>query len=446
MAVPLAEQLLAPLLRWPGVNRYLVAFSGGLDSTVLLHALTTLAQTRPWFTVQAIHVHHGLHPEAADWQRHCSAFCESLGVSLQAFFATVDQRSPEGLEAAARLARYRVLAHCMQANDALLMAHHANDQWETLLMRLHRGAGLRGLAGIPASRRLGPGWLLRPFLDLPRTALVTYAQAHRLEFIEDSGNADLRFDRGFLRSRIVPGLEERWPAAAVSAARSAAHLRTAAKLLDEVAGEDLCRIAQGGPGLDLAQLLGLSPRRRDNLLRYWIADSGFALPSSARFRSIVDNLLTAREDATPLVAWDGAELRRYRKRLYLLRSLAPIPKNWSARWSGTQPLQLPAGTGVLTVQPTQAGGLDSQLWADAGVQVRFRRGGERLRQDEHGQSKSLSNWFQEHAVPPWLRERMPLVWRNEELIAIADRWRAPRLEAGKSGTGYLLEWQGGPPG
>lgn len=446
MAVPRAEQLLAPLARWPGMNRYLVAFSGGLDSTVLLHALATLAQHRPWLELQAVHVHHGLHADAANWQRHCAAFCESLNLPLRTYYASVTKGLPDGLEAAAREARYRLLKHCMQVNDGLLMAHHANDQWETLLMRLHRGAGLRGLAGIPASRRLGPGWLLRPMLEVPRAALSAYAQAHKLEFIEDPGNEDIRFDRGFLRRKVLSVLESRWPAATASAARSAEHLRAAAQLLDEVAREDLSLVATSGPGLDLIALLRLSPRRRDNLLRYWIADSGFALPSSARFKSIAENLLTARQDATPLVAWDGAELRRYRNRVYLLRPLAPVPQNWSMRWPAAKPLQLPARAGVLMVQPAQGVGLDAQLWATGGLRVGFRQGGERLRPEEHGQRKRLGNWFQEQGVPPWLRERMPLVWLDEELVAIGDRWRAPRFEAVKSGTGYLLEWQGRPPG
>lgn len=439
-------QLQEQLSCWPGVNRYLVAYSGGLDSSVLLHAMARLCADRPWLSLMAVHVHHGLHEQADAWRWHCEKFCQQLKVPLRICFAEIDDAAPEGPEAAARNARYRLLEHGMQVHDALLMAHHGDDQLETLLMRLQRGAGVRGMAGIPMGRRMGPGRLLRPLLAWPRAALAAYAKAHKLTVLEDPSNLDERFERGYLRSQVLPPLRRRWPAAPRTAIRSAAHLRAAADLLDEVAAEDAGNLCKADGSLDLPGLMRLSAARRDNLLRYWIAASGFELPPGPRFETIVRELLPARDDAQPLVAWEGAELRRYRQRLFLMRPLLPVPPGWAACWGQSNTLCLPAEAGVLQAREADGCGLDPGLWASGDLQVRFRRGGETMQALAAGQHRKLSNWFQEQGVPPWVRERTPLVCLGEDLVAVADRWHSSRYEAANSGAGLSLEWHSQLPG
>ncbi len=440
-----AQALRASLSAHPGVHRYLVAFSGGKDSTVLLHAAAAYAKERPWLELRAIHVHHGLQAAADEWREHCQQLGRSLGVPVDVYFAHIDVDDPAGPEAAARHARYHLLRACMQPADAVLMAHHADDQLETLLMRLARGAGTRGLAGMPAARRLGPGYLLRPFIELPRECLSAYASEHALDVLVDPSNTDARFDRGFLRTRVVETLKTRWPAAAVSAARSAAHLRQTLDLQAEIAARDLAGLAGGDASLDLAGLARLSPARRINLLRHWIIQRGFRLPSTARLNSVIDDLLAAGADREPLVTWEGAELRRYRDRLYLMAALPSAPGAWQAPWDLGQTLRLPPGSGHLAAVTTRHGGLDPAKMSMAKLKVRFRRGGEQLRPAGGAHTRSLRKLFQERGIKPWMRERVPLVYVGEELAAVADLWLAEPFCTVNDGTGMRLEWYGHPP-
>lgn len=440
-----AQALQAALSAHPGAHRYLVAFSGGIDSTVLLHAAAAYASERPWLELRAVHVHHGLQPAADQWCEHCRQACSALGVPLDIYFASIDPDDPAGPEAAARHARYELLVAAMQPADVVLMAHHADDQLETLLMRLVRGAGTRGLAGMPPVRALGPGYLLRPFINLPRESLLAYAARHQLHGLTDPSNADTRFDRGFLRGRVVQTLKSRWPAAASSAARSAAHLRQALELQAEVAAGDARNLAGADGTLDLAGLARLSPARRVNLLRHWIIQRGFQLPSTARLNAVVADLLSAGEDREPLVAWDGAELRRYRDRLYLMPALPAVPGSWQANWDLRETLRLPYGSGQLAAVATRGGGLDPGKLDVANLCVRFRRGGERLRPQGGAHTRSLRNLFQEHGVKPWMRERVPLLYVGDELAAVADLWREEAFCTVNEAGGVRLEWSGHAP-
>lgn len=439
------EQMLAALADWPGVNRYLVAFSGGMDSTVLLHAMAAFARARRGLGLGAVHVHHGLHPDADAWTRHCRNMCESLGVGLNVYYAQVPVSSGESLEAAARHARYQLLTKCMQPNDALLMAHHGDDQLETVLMRLMRGAGVEGLAGIPAAREIGPGRLLRPFLNMPRKALGDYARAHALEWLEDPSNEDSRFDRGFLRNEIAGPLARRWPAAVVNVSRCAEHVSAAATLLADLAREDIRRAHGPGSTLDLDRLKGLSPARVRNLLRHWIRDAGFQMPSTARLDSVATTLMGAAHDAEPVVAWEGAEIRRHRGLLYIMPPLPPVPRGWQVTWDAGSSLLLPGRAGRLSVAPAARGGIDAQRLAAGNITVRFREGGERLRPMGDRHHRTLRNLFQERGVVPWMRERVPLVYLDGCLLAVADLWAEDEFSAANGGRGLRFEWQGHPP-
>ena len=278
-------QLLDQLAHLPPAQRYWVAYSGGCDSTVLLHALAALRDQLP-VELHALHVNHNLHEAAPTWAAHCRAVCETLAIPLTE--VNVDARAAKGEspEAAARAARYCIFTDVLKAGDGLLLAHHRDDQAETLLLQLLRGSGPRGLAAMPAHRPQGAGWLGRPLLSFSRQELCRYAEAEKLQWIDDPSNFDTDFDRNFLRQRVLPLLQERWPAAATTLGRAAEHQAEAAELLHQLAEEDWQLTA--GPQADTLQidsLLRLTPDRQRNVLRYWINSvNTLPLPDRQRLR------------------------------------------------------------------------------------------------------------------------------------------------------------------
>lgn len=390
-----------------GVRRLVLGFSGGLDSTVLLHAL---AQACPDFSlpVLAVHVHHGLSPHADDWVQHAQSVCAELGIPLQVCRVQV---LPQGsVETAARTARHAAFARVLQEGDALMLAQHQDDQAETLIFRLLRGAGVRGLAGMAAVSRfpLAPGVFVpqwRPLLGLSRQALQQWAEARGLRWIEDESNQDTRHARNFLRHEVMPLLRTRWPLATATLAATALRLREADTLLTELAAELASQSVDMQQRLYIPCVLALSPARQRLLLRYWLQEQDFLMPPEDMLERIRAEMMSAREDATPLLQWDGVEIRRYRQHLYAMRPLSALPENWQQMWSGEQDLCLPDGRLLRLESEPEA------------LCVTYRRGGERLLL--RGHSRELKVLFQENAVPPWERERLPLVWRGSELLGVA---------------------------
>jgi tRNA(Ile)-lysidine synthase len=382
-----------------------VAYSGGLDSTVLLHFL---AHYSPRFRLRAVHIHHGLQALADEWAEKCARFSASLGVPFELLRVQVDGFDPAGPEAAARSARYEALRGLMQPGDCLVTAHHRGDQAETVMLRLLRGSGVQGLSAMRVLRAFPPGWLWRPFLDLPREQLYSHAQQHGLRWIEDPHNRDPRYARSWLRTELTPLLRERFPQVEESLARTARLSAEAALLLDELAEQDRSGVGQG-EFLGVAALLQLGAARRHNLLRYWLRQHGFEMPSAELLERVDRQVLSAATDAEPLLAWAGCELRRYRDRLYAMAPLPPPPAAEPAlSWIGAQ-LPLPPGCGLLRLSQPPPQGLS----------VSFMRGGERFRPAGSTHSRTLKNLFQEAGVPPWVRLRTPLVAAAGELVYVA---------------------------
>ncbi len=382
-----------------------VAYSGGLDSTVLLHFL---AHFNPRLRLRAVHIHHGLQALADEWAGKCERFSVSLGVPFELLRVQVDALDPAGPEAAAREARYEALRGLMRPGDCLATAHHRGDQAETVLLRLLRGSGVHGLSAMRGLREFAPGWLWRPFLELPRELLYGYAQQNGLRWIEDPHNRDLRYARSWLRSELTPLLRERFPQVEESLARTARLAAEAAELLDTLAAQDLAQAGRGS-ALGVGTLRELAPARRHNLLRHWLRQQGFEMPAAGLLQRIEPEVLGAAEDSEPLLAWGGCELRRYRDRLY---AMAPLPQppvaDAALAWTGPQ-LSLPPGCGLLRLpQPPPRG-----------LSVRFMRGGERFRPAGGGHSRTLKNLFQEAGIPPWVRLRTPLVEARGELVYVA---------------------------
>ncbi|MDR3416745.1 MAG: tRNA lysidine(34) synthetase TilS [Nevskia sp.] len=389
-----------------------VAYSGGMDSTVLLHRL---AHHTPRPRLRAVHIHHGLQAQADEWALRCERFSASLGLRFELLRVQVDALDAAGPEAAARTARYEALRSLMQPGDCLATAHHRDDQAETVLLRLLRGSGMQGLAAMRVLREFAPGWLWRPLLELPRERLYAYAQEQGLHWIEDPHNREPRYARSWLRTELMPLLRERFPQASESLARTARLAGEAVSLLDQLA-----RIDVGGQerddSLGVDGLRELAAPRRHNLLRWWLRQRGFEPPSAELLERVEREVLAAAGDAEPLLAWPGCELRRYRDHLYAMAPLPPPPDtDLCLHWIGEH-LPLPAGCGELRLQrpPPQ------------GLSVRFGRGGERFKPAGQAHTRTLKNLFQEAGVPPWVRLRTPLVEQDGELVYVAGIGASPR--------------------
>lgn len=428
----------AALLRLiPPSSRCVVAYSGGPDSHVLLHLLCRLAR----FPLRAIHVHHGLQAQADDWAAHCAAVCGTLQTPLD--IVRVDARPEKGQspEEAARTARYRVLRERLGDGEILLTAHHADDQAETLLLQLLRGAGVRGLAGMPECTGFDPGLLVRPLLSFSRAALLDYATAHKLCWVEDVSNADESFDRNFLRQQVMPLLLQRWPAAPEVLARSAAHCAEAARILDERARE-LLPLVQGmqKDTLRIAPLTELAASDQRLVLRAWLRASGFRMPAMHILERVLREVIPARPDRVPRVEWSEGEIRRYRDRLYLLKPLPPVSPHWQTPWSGDAPLPLPDGR-MLHALREKGAGIAPEFWRPEAIEVRYRRGGERCRLPGRAGTHELKKLWQEAGLPPWERERLPLICIAGQLAAVGDLWVCEAFAGKPEGVNIRLSWR-----
>lgn len=437
---PLLERLSHTLAVLPRADHYHLAFSGGLDSSVLLYLLVQLGE-RLGGTLQAVHVHHGLQQGADNWADHCARVCAELGVPLRQVRLNLQPRAGESLEALARESRYQALSRVMGSGDVLLTAQHRDDQAETLLLQLLRGSGPAGLAAMPAQGRFGPGWLVRPLLELTRNELQAYAKRWGLDWVEDPSNLDLRFDRNFLRHSIMPLLERRWPAAVTTLARSARLSAELQELADEFAAEDLRRARGTWPGtLSIKVLREFTSPRRRSLLRHWVRSQGGKMPGSRHLQRIERECLYGRPDSQPLVHWYDLQVRRYRDALFLLKSRSALDGSAVLSWSDHCPLQLPAGRGVLKLTDAEQG-ISAAIWNNARVEVRFRRGGERCIPAGRQHHRSLKKLFQEWLVPPWLREEIPLVYLDGQLAAVPGYLWCEPFTAGPGEPALQVLWE-----
>jgi tRNA(Ile)-lysidine synthase len=419
-----------------------VAYSGGLDSTVLLHALARAIVDRPNYRMRAAHVDHQLHPDSAKWREHCAATARQLRIGFVPLVVAVSRSADMSPEAAAREARYGALRQIVKPNEVLLTAHHADDQLETMLLALMRGAGLRGLSGVPSVQVFGGGWLARPLLEFTRAQLEQWAGAERLDWIRDPSNDNLTFARNFLRQRVVPVLRERWPAAAHSATRSTAHLREAGRLLDVLAALDLEAVAIGSC-LSTARLMRLAPARRRNVLRHWIRQCGGRAPSTRKLAGLERDMLIAREDRLPCVEWDGLQVRRHRALLYCMPAQPALEPPQALQWNVSQVLELPAQLGRLRLQADASQGLASARIPPT-LQIHFRKGGEALQPAGGQHHRKLKKLLQEARVLPWWRDRVPLIYDVERLVAVGDLWIEEEFAARAGERASRIVWEGRP--
>ncbi|MDG2376042.1 MAG: tRNA lysidine(34) synthetase TilS [Woeseiaceae bacterium] len=417
-----------------GPARWLVAFSGGLDSSVLLHALASTSDRTP---VVAIHIDHRLHPDSATWSQHAEAFSTALGVEFIVRRVSLDPRMPQGLEAAARDARYQAFYELVEDDDCLLSAHHESDQAETLLLNLMRGSGPAGLAGIGVTQPFGHGQLLRPLLGVSSDDIAAYASVEELTWIEDPSNTDDRFDRNFIRREVMPLLRTRWSAVDNRLMQSSSLLVESSQLLRDLADIDI-EACGSSHSMSLERVRQLPEPRQRNLLRRAVQRCGLPIPPATRLYEVVTALISARRDAQPVVRWPGAEIRRYLDRLFVQAALDPRPDGSETRSMAEGDLvDLGRGLGRLRLVRHGREGLDPDIVGN-GLKIHFRQGGESLRIAPDGSTRKLKKLFQEAEVLPWMRDRLPLLYAGDTLVAVADLWlSADHIAIG----GFVIDWQ-----
>lgn len=415
---------LAAFLAHHPATAYVIAYSGGLDSHALLHACAALRAEHA-LHLRAIHIDHGLQSVSAHWAEHCRRVCDDLAIPFTCVSLQLQIPAGASLEAVAREARYAVFREHLHAGEMLLTAHHQDDQAETLLLHLLRGSGVDGLAAMPAVRALGQGSLGRPLLTTTRAELSTYAQAHALHFITDPSNTDTRFDRNYLRQQVMPLLTARWGSASKTLARAAQWQAESRALLEVLVREKLPALhGSRANTLSIQRLLALDAALQKAVLREWVTQVGFVKPPAQQLQQLLSSVLLAKPDAAPCVRWQGCEVRRYRDDLYALSPLMPLNTTQVWEWCDLhQPLYLE----VLqqTLQPELLQAWRSHCQGQT-VTVRLRQGGESVYLPQRGGKHSLKALLQERGIPPWERERLPLVYMGARLLGIPDViWTEP---------------------
>ena len=398
-------------------KKILIAYSGGLDSHVLLHLASQLPKTN-YYQVRAMHIHHGLQEVANDWVPHCQQVCDKLNIPIEIQYLNLAIEKGKSLEDVARKARYAAFGESLQDDEVLLTAHHQNDQAETLLLQLFRGAGVQGLAAMPSIADFSLGQQARPLLHCSRHDLEMYAKENKLDFIEDPSNQECAFDRNFLRNKVIPELRERWPSIDKTISRSANIQAETKNLLDEFAEQDLLSVQSGSTDsnkLRVSKLQSFSSARKKLAIRYWIMINGFKAPSEKKLKHIFTDVINAGVDAQPIVDWEGVEVRRYQDELYIMTPLQVHNTKQVIDWGNPQ-----SNLEIKSLEYSLPALLASQYDKNIPVTVRFRQGGEKFYHHKRDINISLKNFLNESGVPPWLRSRIPLIYSGETLIKVAD--------------------------
>jgi tRNA(Ile)-lysidine synthase len=426
-------QQLTPLI--PPHSRLLIALSGGVDSVVLLHLLQQLKTRFDW-QLHAVHVHHQLSPYSDSWANFCAQLCAACAIPFHLERIDITPLREHGVEAAARQLRYQAIAK--HATDFLLLAHHADDQAETLLLQLLRGSGVKGAAAMPLVAQRECAWL-RPLLNVTRTEIVAYARAQNLAWIEDDSNTDTRYARNFLRLKVMPVLAEKFPAYRRTLSRSAQHFAEAASLLDELAALDAVQSIVGETLL-LQALQALSASRAKNLLRYFLQQRGAPMPQAVQLDELLTQLLTARDDARLCLSFSGWQVRRYQGAVYAQPALPDCSEGLCLPWQNEAAMFWSPLNAPLHFLVTHGQGISLAKLARAPVTLQLRQGGETLRPAAKSATRTLKNLLQEQGVPPWLRSRLPLLYCGEDLVCVAGLIAAD-FQANAEEVGVEIQWR-----
>lgn len=444
------KHLFEHLDKFNEANHLYVGYSGGLDSHVLVHVMVELVGKKK---ITVVHVNHQLSANSDIWQEHCEDICLELGVDIICKTVSIKNRGT-GIEDAAREARYGIFEKLLKKNDLLILAHHADDQIETMLFRLFRGSGIKGMSGMPISRLLGNGELFRPLLPFFRRDLESYALANQINWIEDDSNLDVAFDRNFIRHKLIPTINERWPNSSFQLNRSANIFAESDFLINILAQKDFAIVTEVservGWSISIGKLNGFEIIRQKNILRYWFNLHNLTLPSYAVLDNALDQMIGSKADAEPIVSWGDLQLRRFNKKLYLLPFKSDDPnysfkkkkglellEKYSIKWDGSSQLILPDSSS-LCVKRKIKGGLRMDFKKN--LEIRFRSGGERCKPKGRSGSNTLKKLFQEYSLEPWLRNNIPLIYIDNHLAAVGDLWVCDEFCAEPDELGIQLEW------
>lgn len=401
-------------------QKIFIAYSGGVDSHVLLHLCAIDEKLKDKLT--AVYINHGLQKEANDWAKHCEQICHNLNVKFLSLTVNAKAKPGESPEEAARNARYAALMPLLGKDDVLLVAQHADDQLETVLLQLFRGSGLKGLAGMPPSMPFGHGLLIRPLLETSKADIIRYANDHALQWIEDPSNQHIHFDRNFLRQDILPLLKQRWPSLDSTVTRSAAHCAEAQDILSTLSDELLETVINADNSININNLQQQKASYQSLIIRQWFHRLGLRMPRRQVLQQILEQVAGARADADPVISTQGRLIRRYRQRLFCLKPPPLISGADFVLQSGVMSFQVADGLNY-EVQPSDSG-ISAELWARSTVTINFRTGGETIRLPGREGAHSLKKLYQEAGIPPWERQLIPLIYLDGKLAAVGDLWIA----------------------
>ncbi len=436
---------------------YLLALSGGLDSCVLLDLMHKIT-ANTHIPLRAIHIHHGLQNEADQWSQHCEQLCESLNIPLKVVHLNMQMKKGESLEASAREQRYHAFASELLSDELLLLAQHRDDQAETLLLQLLRGAGPEGLASMPVNRKFAAGIMCRPLLETNRVEIEAYASQHSLHWIEDPSNQDTAFDRNYLRHNIMPRLKQRWPSYSKTISRSArlcgvtnSLIQTqAAALLSEISVGDLHPEKEGclNTQLLVAKKLGqLSPQQQAIVVREWLRQQHHASPTETQLQQVLMQMLVSSVQASPCVAWANVEVRRYRTLIYALESPQVFDSVIQYPWDLKRPLELRGLNECLVACDVIGEGISQKKLTGLSLVINFRywnpteMPGADHRPESRVKASKLKKIMQQMGVPPWLRSRVPILSSQGKLIALVGWWVAPAYRSLENETGVIIKRQ-----
>lgn len=422
----------------PETKAVFIAYSGGIDSHVLLHLSTLDEELKSKIT--AVYVHHGLQQEADEWAKHCKVAALNLGVKFKCLTVDIKGKAGQSLEELARDARYHVLESLLQPNDVLLLGQHREDQMETMLLQLFRGAGVQGLSAMPLIIPFGEGSMCRPFLDVSKQEIKDYAVRNQLFWVDDFSNKNDDFDRNFLRNQIVPQLRKKWPSLDKTVARSARHCANAQNIIDNLAKELFKKVySEVDLTLNIAELIILDSNKQNMVLREWFKSRQLRMPSEKKLLGIVDEVINAKKSANPEIRGQGYSIRRYRNKLFCLEKTGADKNNCKQQWD-KEKKQLILNAGSKLILSESDKGLLKKRWNTAEVLVDFRQGAEKIKVPAREGRHSLKKLYQEKAIPPWMRSEIPLIYLDGQLAAVADLWISDDFYCCGKGLCYRIDW------
>ncbi len=397
-----------------------IAYSGGVDSHALLHLIGSMEQLKSKTT--AVYINHGLQQEAEQWALHCEEVSLDLGVKFQCINVNAQKAIGKSLEEIAREARYTAFKTLLDKHDILLLAQHREDQMETVLLQLFRGAGVKGLSGMPLSAVFGTGKMLRPFLDVSKNEIICYAEENKLQWIEDPSNKSDIFDRNFLRNQIIPQLKDRWPALDKTIARSARHCAKSEFISQELAKQLLNRVfIESDQTLDISQLLNLDIDQQQLVIRQWFQVMKLRMPSEKKLEKILSEVVQSKTSANPEIREQGYYVKRYRNKLYCLNQAIIGRVMENKAWLG-EARRIDLNNGFSLTREDSLEGIPKTLWHKSEISIKFREGSEKIKLPGRNGHHSLKKLFQEKSIPPWERVQMPLIYLNDQLVAISHLW------------------------